>query len=305
MARRVGFVGVGVMGRPMAECLLKAGYDLTICAHRNRKPVEELEQLGARVVANPAEVAGASEVVITMVPDSPQVEEVALGEEGILHGARAGATLIDMSTISPITTRRVAARLAEGGVGMLDAPVSGGPARAATGSLTIMVGGEEEAYERCKDVLCALGNPIHVGGIGSGEVTKLSNNILIGIIMAANAEALTFGVKAGVKAEKLREVICSATGGNYLLQNWLPNNMLQDSYEMGFALELMHKDLGAALSAAKDLGVPLLETSLAYQLYQAMKGLGRGRMDYSAVSLFYQEAANISIATGEKRATNQ
>jgi len=304
MSKQVGFVGVGTMGKPMAAQLLQNGYSVTICPHHNRGPVEELAQQGARVVEDPADVAAASEVVIAMLPDAPQVEESCFGERGIVAGKADGQdlTLIDMRTISPVATIAIAARLAEHGIGMLDAPVSGGPARAATGELTIMVGGDAALVALHHDVLATMGTSItHVGPLGHGGIAKLTNNIIIGVLMPALGEALTFAVKAGADLEKVREIVLTATGGNYLLANWLPQFMLQDTYEGGFALELMHKDLGAALSAARDLGVPMPETGLAYQLFAQAKGLGYGRQDYSAVSRITQDAANITIATGQPR----
>lgn len=304
MSKRVGVVGVGTMGKLMAAQLLQKGYTVTVCPHRNRQPVEELAAQGAQVAENPAGVAAASEVVVTMVPDAPQVEESCFGEHGLLAGKAAGQdlTLIDMSTISPISTAAIAARLAEHGVGMLDAPVSGGPARAATGELTIMVGGDPDLFARHRDVLAAMGTNITlVGPVGHGEIAKLTNNIIIGVLMPALGEALTFAVKAGADLAKVREIVLTATGGNYLLANWLPQYMLQDKYDGGFALELMHKDLGAALSAARDLGVPMPEAALAHQIFAQAKGLGYGRQDYSAVSKITQDAANITIATGQPR----
>ncbi len=304
MAKRVGVVGVGAMGKLMAAQLLQKGYTVTVCPHKNRQPVEELAAQGAQVAENPAGVAAASEVVVTMVPDAPQVEEVCFGEGGLLAGKQADQplTLIDMSTISPIATTAIAKRLAEHGVGMLDAPVSGGPARAATGELTIMVGGEPALFEEHHDVLAAMGKNITlVGPVGHGEIAKLTNNLIIGVLMPALGEALTFAVKAGADLEKVREIVMTATGGNYLLANWLPQYMLQDKYDGGFALELMHKDLGAALSAARDLNVPMPAAGLAYQLFAQAKGLGYGREDYSAVSKITQDAANITIATGAPR----
>ena len=302
--KRVGLVGVGAMGRHMAAQLLQKGYTVTVCPHINRAPVEELAAKGAQVVADPAAVAAASEVVVTMVPDAPQVEESCFGERGIAVGHQPGQdlTVIDMSTISPVATRAIAERLAAQGIGMLDAPVSGGPARAATGELTIMVGGDEALVARHRDVLAAMGTNItHVGPVGHGEIAKLTNNIIIGVLMPALGEALTFAVKAGADLAKVRDIVLTATGGNYLLANWIPQYMLQDKYDGGFALELMHKDLGAALSAAKDLGVSMPEAGLAYQLFGMAKGLGYGRQDYSAVSKLTQDAANITIATGQPR----
>lgn len=299
MAKRVGVVGVGAMGKPMAASLLRAGYEVTVCPHRNKAPVEELAAKGARAVANPREVGENSDVVITMVPDAPQVEESIFGENGIAHGLHKGGTVIDMSTISFIATRQFAERLEAMGMHMLDAPVSGGPARAETGQLTIMVGGDKQTYEQNEDVLKALGNPRLLGPIGMGEVVKLCNNVIIASEMIAMAEAFTFAAKAGADVNAVREVLMTATAGNYLMDKWLPQNMLVNKYDPGFALELMQKDIGAALSAGKDMGVPMMMTGLAFQLYQTMKGLGDGRSDYSAISKLYQESANVTIATGK------
>lgn len=299
---RLGFIGLGAMGLPMAKCLLKAGYTLTVAPHRRPEPALELQALGAQVLATPQEVAMASEIVITMVPDSPQLEEVVLGPQGLLEGLRPGSVLIDMSTLSPVTVTKLASRLQEKGVAMLDAPVSGGPARAATCQLTIMVGGPEEVYQRCLPVLQAMGSSVtRVGGTGTGQIVKLCNQIMVGIIMLANVEALTFGVKLGLPAETIRNVVLTATAQNYLLQNWLPQNLLQDRYELGFALELMLKDLNVALQTARAYDVPMPVAGLAQQLYALAKGLGYGRNDYSAVSQIYQQAANVAIATGERR----
>lgn len=305
MAKRVGLVGVGAMGKPMAASLLKAGFEVTVCPHRNKAPVEELASQGARAVATPREVGQHSEVVVTMVPDAPQVEESIFGENGIAAGMQQGGTIIDMSTISPVATRQFAERLSGMGLRMLDAPVSGGPARATTGSLTIMVGGDQDTFADCEDVLKAMGTPRLLGPIGMGEVVKLCNNIIIASEMIAMAEAFTFAAKAGADVQAVREVLLTATAGNYLMDKWLPNNMLVDKYDVGFALELMQKDIGAALSASRDMGVPMMMTALAFQLYGTMKGLGEGRSDYSAVSKLYQDAANVTIATAKPRKSGE
>ena len=304
MGRQVGVVGVGAMGKRMAARLLQDGHTVTVCPHRDTAPVEELVRQGARRADNPAGVAAASEVVVTMVPDAPQVEEACFGSRGIVAGRASdrALTVIDMSTISPLATRAIAARLAAVGIGMLDAPVSGGPARAETGELTIMVGGDAALLERHRDVLAAMGSAvIHVGPTGHGEIAKLTNNMMIGVFMPAIAEALAFAVKAGADLDAAREVILRSSGASYLLEKWLPPTVLQDRYEGGFALELMHKDLTAGLAAARELGVPMPETALAQQLYLQAMGLGYGREDYSAVSKLVQDAANVTIATGRPR----
>ncbi len=295
---RVGFLGLGTMGRPMAECVLRQGYSLVVCAHRDRRPVEELATLGARVAGNPAEVTAASDVVITMVPDAPQLEEVVLGEHGVLEGAHAGAILVDMSTVAPSATRRVGARLTEVGMHMLDAPVSGGPGRAATGDLSIMVGGEPAVFERARPVLEAMGGRVvHLGELGMGEAAKLANNILLAGVLVANVEALAFGVKSGIPAETLREVLLAGTAANWQLENWLPKNVLAGTFEpAGFALRLMHKDLSAALEAARELGVPLFQGALGTQLFALAKGQGMGDWDFTAIARIYEQGAEVRIA---------
>lgn len=298
----VGVIGLGAMGRPLAARLLERGFRVTVAPHRNPQPAEALRARGAQVVRTFAEVARASRTVILLVPDAPEVEEAAFGPGGLVEGAAEGAVVVVMSTISPLAAQRIAARLAGHGLAMLDAPVSGGPARAATGELTIMVGGEAEVLGRARPVLEAVGARIfHVGPVGMGEVVKLCNNLLIGIIMVANAEAFTFGVKAGIKAEVLKEVLSAATGQNFLLDRWVPLTLLKHAYEPGFGLNLMLKDLNLIAQTAKELGVPLFEGTTAQQLFALSRGLGRGEMDYSAVSLLYQDAAGVTIATGEPR----
>lgn len=300
--QQVGVVGLGAMGRPLAARLLQRGFGVTVAPHRNMEPVEALSREGARVVDTYADVARAAPTVILLVPDAPEVEEVAFGPKGLLEGAGRDSTVIVMSTISPLAAQRIAARLGDRGVSMLDAPVSGGPSRAATGELTVMVGGEADTLARVRPILDAAGTRIfHVGPIGMGEVVKLCNNLLIGIIMIANAEAFTFGVKAGIKAEVLKDVLSAATGQNFLLDRWVPLTLLKDSYEPGFGLNLMLKDLNLIVQTAQELGVPLFETITAQQLFALSQGLGRGGRDYSAVSLLYQDAAGVTIATGERR----
>jgi 3-hydroxyisobutyrate dehydrogenase-like beta-hydroxyacid dehydrogenase len=212
-----------------------------------------------------------------------------------VSGAQPGATFIDMSTISPVATRDFGERLGASGVRFLDAPVSGGQARAKTGTLTIIVGASDEDFAAAEPVLRAMGTPTHVGGVGMGEVVKLVNQILISNMMVANIEALTFAAKAGADIDATLAVIGTATGSNYLLQNWLPQSWLAGSHKPGFALDLLRKDLAAALDSARTMGVPMPASSLAYQLYTATSGEGRGREDYSAVAGFYERSAGIDV----------
>ncbi|HEY4438836.1 MAG TPA: NAD(P)-dependent oxidoreductase [Candidatus Elarobacter sp.] len=295
MAIRVGVVGLGAMGEPMAANLIKAGFPVTASAHRNREPLERLVALGAKDGGDPAGVGAASDVVVTIVPDAPQVEEALFGERGATRDAKPGTLFIDMSTISPLASRAFAARLAERGLRFVDAPVSGGPARAKTGTLTIMAGGDDDAFAAAEPVLRAMGTPTHLGPAGMGEVVKLVNQIIISNTMLANIEALTFAAKAGADIDATLAVIASATGSNYLLQNWVPQSWLAGSHKPGFALDLLRKDLAAALDSGRALGVPMPASALAYQLYTATSGEGRGRDDYTSVATFYERAAGVQV----------
>lgn len=307
MKQRIGILGVGAMGFPIATHLLSEGYHVTVCAHRNANPIEELVRQGAHRVTSPAEVAAHSDAILILVPDAPQVEEVCFGEQGVVTGLSTSHTcaVIVMSTIAPAAAQSIGTRLQEHGARMLDAPVSGGPTRAATGELTIMVGGAADVLAQSHDVLSALGTHIiHIGPLGHGEMAKLANNMIVGSLMPLLAEVLTLTAKMGADLDKVREAIQTSSGGNYLLEAWLPRTILQDQYEGGFALDLMLKDLHLALATARANGVPLFETSLSAQLFTQAHGLGYGGKDYSAVSLLYQDAADITIATGRPRQRN-
>jgi len=280
----------------MAAALMAKGFAVTVCAHTNRAPLDRLVAAGATDGGTPEGVAKASDIVITMVPDTPQVEEAIFGAHGALAGAKPGTLFIDMSTISPVSTRAFDERLRAKGMRFLDAPVSGGPARAKTGTLTLMVGASDADLTTARPVLEAMGTPNHVGPVGMGETVKLVNQIMISSIMLANCEGLVFAAKAGANVEAVREVILTATGSNYLLQNWLPQTWLSGNFDGGFALDLLRKDVAAALDAARTMGVPMPSTALAYQLFTAASSEGHGRHDYSSVSTFYERAAGTHIA---------
>ncbi len=295
MAKTIGLIGVGAMGEPMAASLLRAGFAVTVCAHRNRAPVERLVALGAADGADPAGVAKGSDAVVICVPDAPQVEETLFGEHGVTAGALPGLLVIDMSTISPVATRAFDERLRGKGLRLVDAPVSGGPARAKTGTLTIMAGASEADFAEAEPVLRGMGTPRHVGPVGMGEVVKLVNQIIISSTMIANVEALTFAAKAGADIDAVLEVIGTATGSNYLLQNWLPQSWLAGSHKPGFALDLLRKDLAAALDTARAAGVPMPLSALSYQLYTATSSEGHGGDDYTSVATFYERAAGVQV----------
>ena len=285
------------MGEPMAAALLRAGFDVTVCAHRDRAPVERLAALGARDGGDPAGVGAASAVIVTCVPDAPQVEEALFGDRGATRGAQPGTLFIDMSTISPIASRAFDERLRASGFRFVDAPVSGGPARAKSGTLAIMAGASDGDFRDAEPVLRAMGTPAHVGPVGMGEVVKLVNQIIISNTMLANVEALTFAAKAGADIDAVLAVIAGATGANYLLQNWLPQSWLAGSHAPGFALDLLRKDLAAALDSGRAMHVPMPASSLAYQLFTATSGEGHGRDDYTSVALFYERAAGVLVRT--------
>jgi 3-hydroxyisobutyrate dehydrogenase-like beta-hydroxyacid dehydrogenase len=293
MSRTVGVIGIGAMGEPMASSLLRAGFRVVVCAHRNRAPLERLTAAGALDGGDPAGVARQSDVVVTMLPDAPQVEETLFGTPGAAAGATPGTLFIDMSTISPVATKAFDERLRGLGLRFIDSPVSGGPARAASGTLALMVGASEADFAAAKPVLEAMGTPNHVGAVGMGETVKLVNQIMLASIMLGNIEALVFAAKAGADIKTVREVILTATGANYLLDKWLPTTWLSGSFNGGFALDLFRKDIAAALDAARAMGVPLPSTAQAYQLFTATSGEGHGREDYSSVATFYERAAKL------------
>jgi 3-hydroxyisobutyrate dehydrogenase-like beta-hydroxyacid dehydrogenase len=279
------------MGEPMSLSLLRAGHNLTVSAHKNRDRVDRVLAAGAKEASDPGAVAARSDVVITCVPDAPQVEEALFGPKGAAAGARTGATFIDMSTISPVASRRIGERLQADGLCFLDAPVSGGPVRAASGTLTSMVGGSAGDFARVNPVLAAMGTPYHVGPVGLGETVKLVNQLIIASVMIANTEALTFARKAGADVDVVRSVLSTATASNYILDQWLPKTWFAGTFEGGFALDLLRKDLAAALDAARAMKMPMPASAFAYQLYTLRSAEGDGALDYSAIAKFYEHAA--------------
>jgi len=285
---KIGFIGLGTMGEHMAQRVVAASYVVHACAHRNRAPLERLVQNGVVEQPNPAAVAAEVDAVIVCVPDAPQVEEVLFGEKGITAGANAPLFIIDMSTISPVAEREFANRLRAKGHRLVDAPVSGGPTRAKDGTLTIMAGGVPEDVEHVEPLLKTMGIPTHLGAVGMGQTVKLVNQILIANIVIANAEAFTFAKKAGADVEAVRKVIATATGSNYILENWLPKTWFAGTFEGGFALDLLRKDLAAALDTARTMKLPMPASAAAYQMYTAQSAKGDGGRDYTAVAKLYE-----------------
>jgi 2-hydroxy-3-oxopropionate reductase len=282
MAERVGFIGLGIMGGPMARNLMEAGYELTV---HNRSPekAEELGEAGATVAATPGEAAENSDVVITMLPDSPQVREVVAGEDGVLEGISQGSLVVDMSTISPVVTEELAEAVKQKGASMLDAPVSGGDVGAIEGTLSIMVGAEEADFERAKPLFEAMGTTItHVGPVGAGQVTKAANQIVVALTIEAVSEALVLGSRGGVSPEKILEVLSGGLAANKVMEV-KREKFLSHTFEPGFRSELHHKDLGIALAAGREYGVVLPVTAIVDQMLLSMRRKGWGGEDHSAL----------------------
>ncbi len=302
---QVGFIGIGVMGRSMTLNLLKAGHEVTVFArHPDKAPVQEVLHAGAKLAPSARAVAIASEAVITMVPNSAQVEEVVTGPQGILEGARKGLVIIDMSTIAPATSRKLAEIAADKGVHFLDAPVSGGSQGAEKGTLTIMVGGEQSAFEHIRPVLEAMGKKegiIYVGPSGTGEIVKLINNMLAGTIAAATAEALVLGVKAGADLDTMTKIIGMSTGASWQLSNQFPLRALNGNFQPGFMTDLLHKDLGLALDLAAENQTPIAMTAQARQLYEMTRASGHGHDDYTSIMQFLEQIAGVEVRTKEEK----
>ena len=297
MADTVGFIGLGIMGRPMAKNLMEAGYELVL---QNRSPekAEELAEEGnATAARSPREVAEACDIVITMLPDSPDVEAVVAGEGGVLEGIRDSALLVDMSTISPVVTEELAAKVRERGASMLDAPVSGGDVGAIEGALSIMVGGSEEDFERARPLFDVMGKvATHVGPTGAGQVVKACNQIVVALTIEAVSEALVLGSKGGVAPEKILDVLGGGLAGNKVMEV-KREKMLGHSFDPGFRIELHHKDLGIALAAGREYGVTLPVTAIVDQMLETLKMRGKGDRDHSAILTLIEESSGHEIGS--------
>jgi 2-hydroxy-3-oxopropionate reductase len=294
MAEKVGFIGLGIMGKPMARNLMEAGYELTV---HNRSPekAQELGEEGATVAGSPREVAQKSDVIITMLPDSPQVQEVVAGEDGILEGIEEGSLIVDMSTISPVVTEELAEAVKKKGASMLDAPVSGGDVGAIEGTLSIMVGGEEEDFGRARPLFEAMGKTItHVGASGTGQVVKAANQIVVALTIEAVSEALVLGSKGGVSPEKVLDVLSGGLAGNRVMEV-KREKFLSHRFDPGFRSELHHKDLGIALSAGREYGVVLPVTAIVDQMLLAMMNKGWGGEDHSALLRIIEDLSQHTI----------
>lgn len=294
MEKRIGYIGLGLMGKPIARNLMQAGYELTV-HNRSREPVDELAEEGATRAASPKEVAENSDIVFTNLPDSPDVEEVALGEEGVIQGSTPGMIFVDNSTIKPETARKISETFAEVDVHALDAPVSGGDVGAKAGTLAIMVGGSREAFEQVLPVFQAMGKTVsHVGGSGAGQVAKACNQIMVAAQMVAMAELLLMAKKSGVAPES---VVRAIQGG--AAQCWTldvkPERLFAGERGPGFKAYMMHKDLGIVMDTARAYGMPLPATAVNMQLYESMLQLGMRDLDNSAVLAVLERIADVDL----------
>ena len=292
--KKIGFIGLGIMGKPMARNLLKAGYPLTVYDIVPDK-AEEVVEAGAKAGSSSKDVAEKSEIVITMLPNSPEVKEAVLGKNGILEGAKPGTILIDMSSIAPLASKEVAEKAKEKGVTVLDAPVSGGEPKAIEGTLAIMVGGPQETFDEVEDILSVMGASVtRVGEIGSGNMTKLANQIIVALNIAAMSEAMVLAAKAGVNAEKVFQAIRGGLAGSTVLDAKMPL-VLEGNFKPGFRIELHIKDLANALDTAHEVGVPVPLSSAVMEVMQALKVDGKGADDHGGIIQFYEKLAQVQV----------
>lgn len=290
----VGFIGLGIMGRPMAMNLLKAGYELVVCDF-NKEAVADAVTGGAVVAENGAAVASQCEVIITMLPNSPHVREAVLGSGGIAEGAKKGTVLIDMSSIDPTETKAIGAELAEKEIEMLDCPVSGGEPKAIDGTLSVMCGGKKELYDKYYDLMMVMaGSVVYVGGLGSGNVAKLANQIIVALNIAAVSEALTFAKKAGTDPEQVYQAIRGGLAGSAVMDAKVPM-MLSRNFKPGFRIELHIKDLNNALNAAHAVSSPVPLTGQMMEIMQGLKAAGLEKEDHSSIVKYYEKITNTTM----------
>jgi 2-hydroxy-3-oxopropionate reductase len=295
---KIGFIGLGIMGKPMAGHLIDAGYELVV-HNRNRDAVDELVGKGAGEAHFGKEVAEQSDIVITMLPDSPDVESVALGEGGIIEGAHEGLIFVDMSTIAPSVTTQVGEVLAEKGVQSLDAPVSGGDIGAQNATLSIMVGGDEDTFNAVKPLFDVMGqSAILCGPLGAGQTVKACNQILVAVTIAGVSEALTMGTKAGVDPIKIVQVLSGGLARCGVLEN-RGERMVNGDFDPGFRIRLHYKDLNIIQKTSNDFGVPLPVTSEVFELFKTAMVKGRGELDHSGLLTVVEDMSNIQARTGQ------
>lgn len=292
--KNIGFIGLGIMGEPMAKNLLKAGYSLVVY-DINSLAVKEVVEAGANEGKSSKDVASRSEVVITMLPNSPQVKEVVLGTDGVLEGAKPGLILVDMSSIAPLASQEISKKVKERGVVMIDAPVSGGQPKAINGSLAIMVGGSEAVFNEVKDILGVMGGSVTlIGEIGSGNIAKLANQVIVALNIAAMSEAMVLSTKAGVDPERVYNAIRGGLAGSTVLDAKIPL-VLEGNFKPGFRIELHIKDMMNAIETAHELGVPMPLSSQIMEIMQALKVDGKAKDDHCGIIQFYEKLAKVEV----------
>jgi 3-hydroxyisobutyrate dehydrogenase len=296
MKEKIGFIGLGAMGFPMAKNVMKKSYHLT-AYDIDQKRLEAISGFGAAPAASAREVAERSDIIITMVPSSPHAREAILGEEGVIRGIREGAIVIDMSTIDPVTTRDISAQLSAKGIEMIDAPVVRGVRGATEGTLAIYVGGKPEVFETCKPLLSTMGTDIeYCGTTGAGEIVKIINNLIIGVSMCSLAEALVLGVKAGVDPEVLFRTLSKGSANSFVMQNHVKNFVMKGKFDEGvFPVDYIMKDLNLALVTAEKYQVPQYFASLAYQAYGHARAAGFAKQYYPAVIQVLEKLAGVEV----------
>ena len=291
---KIGLIGLGIMGKPMSKNLLKAGYDLTVM-DRNQSAVAEVVAAGAKSAPTAKAIAEQVDIIITMLPNSPHVKEVVLGENGILEGAKAGTVFIDMSSIAPLVSRELSAKLAEKGVEMLDAPVSGGEPKAIDGTMSVMVGGSQEVFDKCYPVMKAIaGSVVRAGEVGAGNITKLANQVVVALNIAAVSEALVLASKAGVEPELVYQAIRGGLAGSTVLDAKAPL-MMDRKFDPGFRINLHIKDLNNALETAHEIGAPLPLTASVMEMMQALKVDDMGDADHGSLVRYYEKMAKVEV----------
>jgi len=291
---KIGFIGLGIMGRPMSKNILKAGYEVIIYS-RTQSTIDELTAAGAIAACSPKEVAQESDVIITMLPNSPEAEEVILGENGIIEGAKAGAVVIDMSSIAPLVSREISQVLEERGIEMLDAPVSGGEPKAIDGTLSVMVGGKKEVFDRCYPVMKTMAaSVVLTGSIGAGNITKLANQIIVAINIAAMSEALVLASKSGVEPELVYQAIRGGLAGSTVLDSKAPL-IMDRKFDPGFRINLHIKDLSNVLETSHEIGVPLPLTASVMEMMQSLKVDGLGDEDHGSLVRYYEKMARAEV----------
>lgn len=291
---KIGFIGLGIMGKPMSKNLLKAGYSLVVC-DRNQVAVDDVVAAGALSAATAKDVAKLCDVIITMLPNSPHVKDVILGENGVIDGAKTGTTIIDMSSIAPLASREIHDVVVKKGLTMLDAPVSGGEPKAIDGTLSVMVGGDKATFDKYYDIMKAMaGSVVYTGDIGAGNVTKLANQVIVALNIAAMSEALVLATKAGVNPELVYQAIRGGLAGSTVLDAKAPM-VLNRNFKPGFRIDLHIKDLQNALDTSHGIGTSLPLTAAVMEMMQALRTDGLGECDHSALACYYEKLAKIEI----------